>query len=110
MLEYSLGSDNFVTSLDGYDALINIDKEYFAKCDQNGWNSQGLPYYTELYSDVDNINEEKLADPYDQYIVDEVVLPDHKGDKRVGKVKKCVKYSELGTGEVWYTPMHNSAA
>ena len=34
---------------------------------------------------------------YDQYIGDEVVLHDCKGDKLLGKVRKRIKYDDIST-------------
>ena len=51
--------------------------------------------------------EERAANYYDQYIVDEVVLPDRKGEKLIGKFRKRVKYDYSITGKVNYNPMHD---
>ena len=40
-LEYALGSEEFVTSLDGYDSFINEDEEGIAKSDPNKEGYQG---------------------------------------------------------------------
>ena len=53
----------------------------------------------ELDGVIDNINEGKAADLYDKYNGSEIVLPAKKGEKLMGKVRKCVKYDESSTGE-----------
>ena len=46
---------------------------------------------------IDNANKDKASDSYDQYIAYEVVLPDKKGEKLMGKVDKRVRYDDVGT-------------
>ena len=85
-LEYELGSENFGTSLYGYDSFINNDKEGIPKGDPNKERYQGPTYYPVIYEIIDNSDEESEAKYYDQYIGDEVVLPNQKGEKLMRKV------------------------
>ena len=75
-LEYVLGSEDFGSSLDGYDSFINDDEEDIAKCDPNEERYQGTPDSLEIYKIIDNKDEENLDNSYDQYIGAKVVLPD----------------------------------
>ena len=93
-LEDSLGSDDFCTSLDGYDSFINDDEEGIAKGDPNEEGYQGTPDSPEIDEILDNSDEERAANSYDQYIGDEVVLHDRKGEKLMGKVRKRVRYDD----------------
>ena len=48
-----------------------------------------------------------FANSYDQYIGDEVVLPDCKGDKLMGKVRKRVIYDYRSTSRDNYNAMND---
>ena len=37
------------------------------------------------------------------------MLPDQKGEKLMGKVRKRIKYDEINTGESYYNAMHNKS-
>ena len=78
-MEYALGSEDFSTSLDGYYSFINDDEEGIAKGDPNEEGYQGPPDSPEMDEIIDNSDEERVANSYDQYIGAEVVLPDRKG-------------------------------
>ena len=58
---------------------------------------------------IDNSDEEREAKSYDQYIGDEVVLPDRKGEKLMGEVRKRVRYYDTSTGEGNYNAMHDKS-
>ena len=49
------------------------------------------------------------ASTYDQYTGAEVVLPDWKGDKLMGKIRKRGRYDDIITGEVNYNAMHDKS-
>ena len=73
--------------MDGYDSLVNDNKEVIAKGDPNEEGYQGPPYFPEIDEIIDNINKERAANSYDQYIGDEVVLPDRKSEKPMWKFR-----------------------
>ena len=58
---------------------------------------------------MDNIDEERAANSYDQYIGAEVVLPDQKGEKIMGKVRKCVRQNDTSTGKGKYDAMYDKS-
>ena len=47
---------------------------------------------------TNNSDEERSANYYEKYIGYEVVLPDWKDEKIIGKVRKCIKYDDKSTG------------
>ena len=108
-MEDVLEIEYFVTSLDGYDSFINDDEEGIAKGDPNKEGYQGPPDYPEIDEIIDNSDEEKAANSYDQYIGSEVVLLDMKGEKIMGEVRKCVIYDDTSTGEGNYNAMHDKS-
>ena len=75
-----LGSEDFGTSLDGYDSFTNHDKEGIAKGDPNKEGYQGPPDSPEIDELIDNSDEERASNYYDQYIGAEVVIPGRKGE------------------------------
>ena len=77
--------------MDGYDSLINDDEEGISKGDLQ------IPH--EIDEIIDNSNEERAANYYDQYIGAEVFLPDRKGEKLMGKARKRVRYDDTSTGD-----------
>ena len=77
-LEDGLGSEDFGTSLDGYDSFINYDEEGIDKGDPNEEGYQGPPDYPEIYEIIDNSNEEREDSSYEQYIGAEFMLYDWK--------------------------------
>ena len=83
-LEVAHGSEDFGSSLDGYDSFIGGDEEDTAKGYLNEEEYQELPYSPDIHEIMDNSDEERAANYYDQYIGAEVVLPDRKGEKRMG--------------------------
>ena len=66
LLEASLRSDDFLSSLSVYDEFINDDEESVAKVYTNEEEYQRLTNYIDLNDVIDNINELKAADLYDQ--------------------------------------------
>ena len=58
---------------------------------------------------IDNSDEERAANYYDQYIGAEVVLPDRKGDKLMGKFRKRVKYDDTSKGKGNHNAMHDKS-
>ena len=106
-LEDVLGSEEFDTSLYGYDSFINdnqegIDKGYF---NEEGY--QGPPDSPDIDEILDNSDEERADNSYDQCIGPEVVLPDRKGEKLIGKVRKRVRYDDASKGEGNYNAMND---
>ena len=83
--------------MDGYGSLINDDEEGTVKGDPNDEEHQVLTDYPEIYDTIDNIDEEMAANFYDQYIGDEVVLPDQKCEELMGKVRNRIKYDDIRT-------------
>ena len=82
------------TSLDGYDSFINDDEEGIAKGDPNKEGYQGPPYSPDIDEIINNSDEERADNSYDQYIGAEVVLSNRKGEKIMGKARKRVRYDE----------------
>ena len=105
-LEDALGSEDFVTSLDGYESFINDDEQAIVKGDPNEEGHQGPPDSPEMDEIIDNSDEEREANSYDQYIGAEVVLPDRQAEKLMGKVSKCFRYDDASIGEGNYNSMH----
>ena len=87
----------------------NDDEEGIVKGDPNKEGYQGPPDSPEIYEIIDNSNEERAANSFEQYIGDEVVLPDRKGDKIMDKVSKRVRYYDTSTGEGNYNAMHDKS-
>ena len=81
--------------------------EGVSKGDPNEEEYQGPPYSPEIDEIIDNSDEERAANSYYQYIGAEVVLPDQKGEKLMGKVRKRVRYDDTSTGEGNYNSMHD---
>ena len=94
----ALESENVGDSLDEYYTFIKYYKEAVSKGDPNEKDYKVLLNYLELDDVIENREKEKSSDSYYQYIGSEVVLPNHKGDKFMGKVKKLIKYDEFITG------------
>ena len=67
------------------------------------------PDSPEIYEMLDNIDEERAANSYDQYIGDEVVLSYRKGEKLMGKFRKRVRYYDTSTSEGNYNAMHDKS-
>ena len=108
-LEDVLVSEEFGTSLYGYDSFMNDDEEGIAKGDPNQEGYQVPPDYPDIDEIIDNSDEERASNSYDQYIGTEVVLPDWKGEKLMGKFRKRVRYDDTSTGEGNYNSMHDKS-
>ena len=93
--------------MDEYDSLINDDGEGNVKGDQNEDEYQVLPDPPEIDYIIDNSDEEMVSKSYDQYIGDSVVLPDHKGEKLMGKVRNHIKLNDIRTIEGHYNIIHD---
>ena len=65
--------------MDVYDSLINDDEEVIYKGGPNEEGYQGPPDFPEIDEIIDNSDEGRVDKYYDQYIGDEVVLPDRNG-------------------------------
>ena len=65
--------------MDEYKSFINDDEEVIDKGEPNEEGYQGPPDPPDIYKRMDNSDEERVANSYDQYIGAEVVLPDRKG-------------------------------
>ena len=87
---------------------MNDDEEGIDNGDPNEYGYQGPPDCPEIYEIIDNRGEEREANSYDQYIGAEVVLPDQKGEKLMGKVRKRVIYDYTITCEGNYNYMHDN--
>ena len=88
---------------------MNDNEEGMAKGDPNKEGYQGPSYYPDIDSIKDNSDEERAANSYDQYIGAEVVLPDRKGEKLIGKVRKRVIYDGTSTDEGNCNSMHEKS-
>ena len=108
-LEDLLGSEEFGDSLDGYDSFINDDEQGIAKGDPNEEGYHGPPYIPDIDEIIYNSDEERAASSYDQYIGDEVLLPDRKGEKLMGEVSKFVRYHDTIKGEGNYNAMRDKS-
>ena len=95
--------------MDGYDSFVNDDEEGIDKGDPIEEGYQVPPYSPEIYEIIDNSNEERAANYYDQYIGAEVVLPDRDVEKLMGKVRKRVIYDNTSTGKGNYNSMHDNS-
>ena len=58
-----------------------------------------LQVFPEIDEIIDNSDEERAANSYDQYLGVEVGIPDRKGEKLMGKVKKLVRYDDTSIGK-----------
>ena len=96
-LETALWSDYIGTNLDGYDSFINYYEEGNIKGEPNNKEYQGLQDSPDIYDIIDSSYWERSANSYDQYLGDQAVLPDRKGDKLKVKVRKHIKYDDIST-------------
>ena len=88
---------------------MNYDKEGIAKGNPNEEVYQVHLDSPEIDEIIDNSDEERAANSYDQYIGAEVMLPDRKGKKIMGKVRKRVRYDDTSTGGGNYNAMHDKS-
>ena len=65
-LKYEIGSEDFGTSFYVYDSFINDDEEVLNKGDPNKGGYQGTPDSLEIYEIIDNNDEEREVNYYDQ--------------------------------------------
>ena len=93
----------------GYDSFVNYDEEDISKGDPNEEVYQGPPDYPEVDEIMYNIDEERAANSYDQYIGAEVVISDWKCEKLMGEVSKCVKYYYSNICEGNYNATHDKS-
>ena len=70
---------------------------------------QGPPDYPDIDGIIDNSDKERAANSYYQYVGAEFVLPDQKGKKLLGKVRKLVRYDDTITREGNYNSMHDKS-
>ena len=91
--------------MDGYESFANDDDEGIAKGDPNKEVYQGPPDSSEIDEIIDNSYEERAYNSYDQYIGDEVFLPDWNGEKLMGNFSKRVRYDDTNTGKGNYNVM-----
>ena len=70
----------------------------FLRVTPNEEGYQGPPDYPEIDEIIDNSDKERADNAYDQYIGAEVVIPDSKCEKIMGKVRKHVKHDDTSTG------------
>ena len=87
---------------------MNDDEEDIGKGEPREEGYQGPPDSPEIDEIIYNSYEERSENYYDQYIGAEAVLPDRKGEKLMGKVRKRVRYDDTSTGEVNYNAMHDN--
>ena len=86
---------------------MHDDEEGIAKGDPNEEGYQGTLDSPEIDEIIDNSHEEREDNYYDQYIGAEVVLPDQKDEKLMGKVRKHVRYDETSKVKGNYNTMHD---
>ena len=98
LLEAPLGSDYFETILGGYDSLINDSEEGTKEVDPNEEQYQVLLYYPNIDVVIDHINSKRVYNSYDQYVGAAVLLPHHKGEKRMVNVSNHVKHNDFCSG------------
>ena len=103
-MEDALVIGDFGTSLDVYDSFVNNYEEGIPKGDPNEEGYQEYPDSPEIDEIIDNSDEERVANSYDQYIEAEVVLPDQKAKKIMGKARKCVRYDDTSTKKLIIIP------
>ena len=65
-MEDALGREDFGTSLDGYESFINDYEEGIGKGDPNKEGYQGPPDSPEKDEIIDNSDEERAANSYEQ--------------------------------------------
>ena len=92
--------------MDRYDSFTNDDEEGISKGDPNVEGYQGPPDSPDIDEIIDNSDEERAPNSYDQYIGAKVVLPDWNGEKLMGKIRKRVRYDDTCTGKFNYNAMH----
>ena len=92
-LEPAIGADKFTSDIDGIDAFIN--KEFPLQEKEYVWEEpyRGLPYSPDMDDLVDQENNEKSVDAYDQFVGAKVFLPDERGRKMMARVTNRVKYN-----------------
>ena len=93
----------------GYDSFINDDEKGVDKGDPNEGVFQRPPDSPDIDEIIDNSDEDRAANYYDQCIRDEVVLHDQKGERLMVKVSKCVRCDDTSTGEGNYNSMHDKS-
>ena len=93
-LDYEIGSNEFMSDLNGIDAFIN--EEVQSQEGGDVWEEpyQVLPDSSEMDEVMDQENDEKAVDTYDQFVGTEVCIPDELGRKTTSRVTKCVKENE----------------
>ena len=94
LLETTIGTDEFVTDMDGWDAFVNddipgeTDEDLLDYIQQN----HGIPEMPEIDDIVNHDDARKQADTYDQFIGAEVCLPNMMdGTNAMARVIKRVK-------------------
>ena len=111
----AIGSDKFITDLDGMTNFINDDVEVVISEEDDILNwleekYQGLPKIPEIDDIVDNSDRRKQADTYDQFLGDEVEIPDSSGMTAMARVMKRVKDKDgNGVGTVTPNPLTNTS-
>ena len=112
----AIGSNKFVSDLDGMDSFINDDvdsEDIHENEDVLDWMEErysGLPKTPDIDEVVDNSDRRKQANTYDQFINAEVAMPDKEGRTSMGKVVKRVRDNEgKGISTVTDNPLTNSS-
>ena len=90
-LESVIGADEFMLYLGGMNEFIN--KEVPSQKEEDVWEEphQGLPDSPEMDDVVNQENDEKAIDTYDQFVGAEVCLLYELGIKIMARVTKSVK-------------------
>ena len=104
MLESTLQSEDFCNSLDGYGCFIYNYEEIIANCDPNKEAYQGPPVSPEIDNIIEKSDKEISAKKYAQYIWDEVVLTDIKGEKIMKKPESALNMTTLSQENVTIIP------
>ena len=93
----------------GYDSFINDVEEGTVKGDPIEEEYKGLPSSHEIDYIIDNSEEERTTNSYDQFIGAEVFLTGRKDEKLMGKIRKNINYDDISTVEGQYNTMHNKS-
>ena len=111
----AIGSDEFVSDLDGMTNFINDDVEVDEVEDDDilDWleeKYQGLPKTPEIDDVVDNSDRRKQADTYDQFLGAEVAITDETGRSAMARVMKRIKDNDgNGVGVATANPLTNTS-
>ena len=108
-MEDALGSEDFGDIWVDMTTSLMMTKKVLLKGYPNEEIHQGTPDSPEIDEIIYNSDKERTANLYDQYIGDEVVLPDYNGDKLMGKVRNLVIFDVTSTRRGNYNATHDKS-